>query len=126
MKKKKVWRYYCDFCKKGGCSASAIASHEKHCTANPNRSCGMCDAAGLNQIPMFQLIAALGHGSKECVATLRDLCEGCPACMLAAIRLSGLQTAEPYFHVEFDFKREKEVFWSGVNAVHAEQDHNIY
>ena len=39
-KTKKV--YYCEFCKKKGLSASALATHEKHCTGNLNRHRRMC------------------------------------------------------------------------------------
>ena len=39
---KKVNRYYCEFCKKAGGSASWISRHEKVCTLNPNRVCGVC------------------------------------------------------------------------------------
>lgn len=37
MKRKRVWRYYCDFCKKSGCGRAAMAWHEQRCINNPAR-----------------------------------------------------------------------------------------
>jgi hypothetical protein len=45
MKTKKVNRYYCDFCNRGGCSAAHMKKHERHCTANPERECRVCGNA---------------------------------------------------------------------------------
>ena len=59
MYKKKKWRYYCDFCKKAGGSAGAMAKHEKHCTNNPNRYCRLCDKFGESQQPMSELLSVL-------------------------------------------------------------------
>lgn len=35
-------RYYCDHCNKGNGSPSAMRRHERGCTLNPQRVCGMC------------------------------------------------------------------------------------
>ena len=59
MKTKRVLRYYCDFCKKAGCSKFHMEQHEKHCTMNPNRSCGMCTAMDTNQANLAGLMALL-------------------------------------------------------------------
>ena len=84
----------------------------------------MCSAAGLHQQKMGELIKALGFGDESGVKKLRELCEGCPACMLAAIRQSKLQQEEipcddgygSYnFHVEFDYQQAKKEFWADVN-----------
>jgi len=103
MKRKKVWRYYCDFCGKGGCSKPHMARHEKHCTKNPDRVCGMCDFLGLAQRPLGEILAEIPapptkdelHGGcvsfnepEVHIAPFRDATEGCPACILAAIRQS--------------------------------------
>lgn len=126
MTKKKVWRYYCEHCKKSGCSGASMSRHEKGCTANPNRSCGHCREAGLPQHPMADLIKALGNGNESGVDNLRELSEGCPACMLAAIRQSGLQRPWSYdgegFRVKFDFKAENIAFWTEINNDRAEHD----
>jgi hypothetical protein len=90
MRRAQVWRYYCDFCKKSGCSGGHIAKHERGCTANPERVCGMCDLAHKAQQPMDVLIAALGAGDDLGMERLDVQADGCPACKLAAIRQSGL------------------------------------
>ena len=38
MKTKRVLRYYCDFCGRGGCGKYAMEVHEKYCTMNPKGS----------------------------------------------------------------------------------------
>lgn len=120
MRRKQVWRYYCDFCKKSGCSAGHIKRHERGCTNNPNRTCSYCRAAGLEQKTMSELIEVLGDGTD--LTAIRDLSENCPACILAAIRQAKLQSfdtdengAFTGFSVDFDFNKEKEEFWSDVN-----------
>lgn len=115
-------RYRCDHCRKTSGSAPAMKRHESGCTANPQRRCGMCKQ---NQhTPLPDLIAALGAGDKAGVDALRDAAEGCPACMLAAIRQSGLQRATTFgpegieddgFRVPFDFNAEKESWWADRN-----------
>lgn len=137
MTKKKVWRYYCDFCKKAGCSGGHIASHERSCTANPNRVCAMHKHCDGQQKPVEELTAVLlaHRGAKEAtewakaVEELREAADGCPACMLAAIRQSGLQYKEPVVDedgvdygpdIGFNFKAELRDFWSNVNDAKAQ------
>ena len=94
MRRKPSYRYYCDYCKKSGGSGSAMAIHEKHCTMNPNRVCRFCATGadwGMEQHPIGDLIAALGCGDEAGMKALRELAQGCPACILAAIRQSGLR-----------------------------------
>lgn len=109
MKTKKVNRYYCDFCGKGGCAAGHMKRHEERCTLNPNRICGMCIYAENDHKPddplgLSGLVAIVnswrpeelfGHdyGSVEYIKaadrqlkTLRDAAGNCPACILAALR----------------------------------------
>lgn len=94
MRRKKVWRYYCDFCGKGGCGAGAMTKHEKRCTMNPNRKCGFHDEYIQEpQVSLDELRAILRNAdvhSLEAEETLLnellDAAHGCPACVLAAIR----------------------------------------
>lgn len=110
MKRKRVWRYYCEFCDKSGCHAGYLKKHERHCTNNPDRECGKCKIAGLNTKPVEELVEILGNGDTKNVEKLRDATSGCPACMLAAIRQSGLQRGFEHpdgeFSVDFDFEKE--------------------
>ena len=49
-KTKKV--YYCEHCKKKSFQKYTMENHEKHCTANPNRICGVC---GMHGIPIIHI-----------------------------------------------------------------------
>jgi hypothetical protein len=64
MRTKRVLRYYCDFCRKAGMAKYWIAKHEKGCTANPGRFCGLCEIAEDHkkpQAPIADLMACLSH-----------------------------------------------------------------
>jgi hypothetical protein len=111
-----VNRYYCDFCKKGGCSGGHIAKHERGCTRNPDRVCGMCAKAKLEQKPTPMLLDALCTG--EGVQAVLALSQGCPACVMAAIH--ALRKDEPLEyepetgssnHIEFNYRDAAEKFW---------------
>lgn len=125
MIKKMRPRWFCDHCGKGSGSASYMKRHEAGCTANPNRACGLCREADLLQQPTADLIVALGPGDKAGLDALRDLAEGCPACILTAIRQSGLQCPAVYddtgamisegFNVDFQFKVELKQWWDQRN-----------
>lgn len=106
MRQVKVWRYYCDFCKKGGCGKAAMVKHEKRCVKNPDRECGMCRVShGGNNSEMAELTAAAGIS----LARLREVSDSCPACMLAGIVQANLPD-EHECH-QFDFKAERDAFW---------------
>jgi hypothetical protein len=116
MRKVKKWRYYCDFCKKSGASGGHIAKHERGCTRNPNRVCGLCAKAEHEQKPTAELLDALLAGG---VPAVLELAGQCPACVVAAIHAYRADspltsTSEDYF--EFDYKKAAAAFWSDVNA----------
>jgi len=127
MKEKRVWRYYCDYCKKSGCNKYAIEQHELHCTMNPERQCRMCDIIGNEQKPISELKQLLPSPTvKEndwgesayiidgsLLENLRDATNNCPACILATIRQSGFQTGM----YEFSFEKECQKFWDEQNNI---------
>lgn len=91
MTRKQRWRYYCDFCGKAGGAGGHIARHEKGCTANPNRECGLHKRIGEPQPPLADLIGALESGGEDWAAGLSALIDAsgeCPTCILAALRQS--------------------------------------
>ena len=113
MKTVKKNVYYCDFCKKRTLSASSMSVHEKHCTANPDRKCRMCDDySGVRERvdelkkrfklhesklsypdeTYFQetIIAVEWIGEPITMQEIRDLSDNCPNCMFAIIRQTGL------------------------------------
>lgn len=129
MRVRHVIRYYCDFCPRGYFKKPSMERHEKGCTANPNRVCGLCEYAvpKLEQKPIADLIACFGPkevwdytSTDEAMKKLRELAQGCPGCILAGIRQSGILVAlndhdygPPDLH--FNFKQELEAWWVMAN-----------
>jgi len=131
MKKKQVWRYYCEFCYKSSGTEKAMKKHELHCTMNPNRLCRMCKLKGGTQISISRLVALLpkykvstntednGLSKNYCKALeeamikLRRETQNCPACILAALRQAGI----PMILVEFDYKQEVENLFQKLDQV---------
>ena len=139
MKRKKVWRYYCEYCGKAGCSGGHIAKHERFCTSNPHRECGMCCKAGLDQRHISDLlwlvhslpktkdfvgpmeiyvdgkshIETIPSLTNESVDILFDYVNGCPACTLAAIKQSNRICWD-----SFHFKSECEEFFGRFGCDH--------
>jgi len=128
MKSVKRWRHYCDFCKKSGGQRPAMERHEKGCTANPNRECGLC-ALGCAAQPLHELIA-LANSWVESATTdeelwgveitqpmvdeLEKLADYCPACTLAALRQSRVPWSP------FKFKEKLAAWWAEYNAAQAD------
>jgi hypothetical protein len=59
MRAVKRWRYYCDFCKKVSGLRTAMEKHEKGCTLNPARDCGICGFLCTGGTPLAELMALL-------------------------------------------------------------------
>ncbi len=133
MRKKKVWRYYCDYCKKAGCSGGHLKHHEERCTLNPNRICGFCKMAEEEQPAMANLLVLLPEPKdykktdaefglisfvgleevvKKALPKLREVAKDCPACILAALRQKGIPVP---IATDFDFKKECASSWSDFN-----------
>ncbi len=94
--------YYCGFCKKHGLSRHAMEGHERRCTLNPDRVCRWRIEGDPRQYDFRALAAALRNRSSDegfsvrhlvqaDIDWLHDEVEGCPACMLAALRQSGVE-----------------------------------
>ena len=137
MRIKKVNRYYCEFCKKAGCSGGHISRHESACTLNPNRICRMCKAVGGAQKSISDLVAilpnvenylnrdfdgvsysGLGDATDRALPLLRKLTDGCPACILAALR----QAKIPIPATSFKFTEECRSVWAELNRESREAD----
>lgn len=132
MTRKWVWRYFCDFCGKGSLSGGHMKKHEKHCTANPDRSCRMhANLEGI-QVPVKQLIAAINPRLPDRgLADLRRLAENCPMCILAAIRQSGIgkwdgDPENPPITMDFDFEIELAAAWERINKAKAQAELHGY
>lgn len=137
MRIRKVNRYYCEFCKKANCCASAMAKHEQRCTNNPNRKCGMCQVMEKSQPKMQDLLECLpdlhwidndvggvylGPNQEDSIASgmiaLRKVSGDCPACILSALR----QKRIPIPLAGFDFKKECTAIWTAINDSRSEYE----
>lgn len=136
--------YYCDHCNKRGLSASAMTKHEKYCTANPNRQCRLCELTEGSVTPNLKEIIELfkktfhiteidhdGGGKsyffhwdkKVTPKDILDMVDGCPACALTIVRLSGLAGPEvPRNEFDFDYKKSIEEFWNKRNSEEWERE----
>ena len=141
MRRKKVWRYYCDFCKKAGCSGGHIKKHESRCTLNPNRSCGMCKLLDENEPNLTTAMSILPnpkdyekeeeHGFvyyddlevkvERVMQELRDFVSNCPACIMAALRQKGIPVP---LVKSFNFSAECKSVWNEFNE--DQRDYGIY
>jgi hypothetical protein len=134
MRVKKVNRYYCDFCKKSGCAAGHMRSHERHCTLNPNRVCRMCGRLDQEQPKLSDVIALLPNPNSEeycnretewdgekgfaeavekAMPGVREATGNCPMCIMAALRQRGIPVpvAESFHYAE-----ELKAIWDIINA----------
>lgn len=137
MKIKKVNRYYCEFCKKSGCSAYHIQKHEKSCTSNPNRKCKMCEAMGnenhdLNLLKKllpspsdYGLIYAWSYDGENGTSVSPDFkttlmksmnkleyeAENCPICILSALKQKNI----PCWLAEFKYVDKLKSVWIDIN-----------
>ena len=123
MRKKKVWRYYCDFCKKANCHGGAMKEHEAHCTNNPNRICRMCEVLETRHTPLEELVAILPDANMPDTRTneevwrdrpqspfnvalaqvfplLRKKADGCPVCIFAALRQAKIPADRELFDLK--------------------------
>lgn len=121
--------YYCEFCNKKSLAAHATSSHEKHCTANPNRHCRICEMSTTIQDEVNEYKSRFTLQKNEqtqdifsdkffntdeyivrwvdkpvTIDELRERFDDCPACILSILRQTGMN--KHYFHFEFDFKQE--------------------
>lgn len=132
MTKRKVWLYTCEHCGKSNRSGGSMVKHENHCTANPHRICRMHAHCEKPQVAIQDLVAALKSylnpqlwDEDKATEALYELADGCPACMLAAMRQSGLIRNPEFgpegvedegFFFKWKFKEALAEFWAVKNA----------
>jgi len=100
-----------------------MEKHERGCTANPNRICGLHLKPHSRwrepQKPLSELTKIVAGATQEDIdsriPTLRDASGlwpgGCPACILAALRQGA-----PGVYSTFNFKEEMKKFWDEMNS----------
>lgn len=124
-------RYYCDHCNKGNGSPSAMRRHERGCTLNPQRECGMCkmqhEDGGPEPAPSRDELVRImdTQGFKAMCEAAND----CPACILSALRTkngcdpeTGPYVAGPEDGREsWSYTQAKAQWWKDWNSAQAEQ-----
>ena len=141
MKVKKRNVYYCDFCNKR--SLRSLKTHEKHCTANPDRFCRLCGRESIREIidkyrTYFEVKETMDDKS-WCDGTVNveviyhndfslqgiinyELNYECPNCIFAIIRCLGLNRYYFDKKYQFDYKKALEDWWYKVNTEQRRQD----
>ena len=103
--------------------------HERGCTLNPHRVCGMCakleeDGGPEAAPPRDELLRLLdGEGFKAMAAAAND----CPACILAAMRSRNVRSEFGTYTVpgpedgrnEWSYAEAKKEYWINHNDAHA-------
>ncbi len=126
-------RYYCDHCNKGNGSPSAMRRHEKGCTANPGRVCGMCaklaEAGGPEPAPPRDALVKIMDA--EGFPAMCKAANDCPACILTALRTknvcdpeSGPGVSGPQDGRElWNYAQAKKKWWDEWNSSEAEKEY---
>lgn len=122
MKTKRKIVYYCDFCSKK--SLRSLKIHEKHCTANPDRECRLCERLSIrNIIDKYRKLFTV-HSMNFKVKfykefTLNDIKNeleyNCPNCIFAIIRCLGLNRYYMNRKFKYDYKKELDKWWEMTN-----------
>lgn len=115
MRSKRVIRYYCDFCNRGKFRKPDMEKHERGCTANPNRVCGLCERVGNATTSLPDMISAIESGGLEQLETLVD---SCPACILAGVRAwNKLDTTTDDEMIFFNYKEAADKWWKAQSEM---------
>lgn len=142
MKTVKKNVYYCDYCKKKGLSAHYVGKHERRCTANPNRQCGICNtlqgaSPNIGEIveqlkKRFKIIGLESDGvviELQCKWTaepvtldeISKMVEGCPNCILAILRQTKLNYK--CCGIEFDYAAEFKKAMYEVDSANSQEQY---
>jgi hypothetical protein len=84
-------RYYCDHCNKGNGSPSAMRRHERGCTLNPQRVCGMCKMVADEVEPAPPRDELVRVMDEQGFKAMCEAANNCPACILAALRTKNIK-----------------------------------
>jgi len=130
MKKVRKWVYYCEFCgKKKGLSAPHMKTHERRCTANPDRECRLCGVQRTKKdwdkikildkliggftpmtVPTNGGVPRYVQGSEnaQAIKDLEQMVEGCPVCTFTYLRTQIDDKAR----WEYNLKEKLDEWWA--------------
>jgi hypothetical protein len=94
---------------------------------NPNRECKMCDMIGEAPVKTEEVVLKLREKfseseielnyncyTEEVLGYIRELCNGCPACMLSSLRIGSIYVED------FSFQEECQRFFKEYNREHGQ------
>lgn len=123
-------RYYCEHCGKGSGSPSAMKRHERGCTLNSQRVCGMCkmtheDGGDEPAPPRDELVLIM---DRQGFAAMCKAANDCPACILSALRTKNGkgEFGQPIVEGPEDGRQEwsyaaaKKLWWDAWNSAQNE------
>jgi len=126
--------YYCEYCKKKSMRKDIMKKHEKICTENVNRECGICkllknDRSDIKSISEIAL-TMIKHKetSRECGGVIditilneaevldyiREKTNSCPNCILSVIK--QIRKNIDVWFPSFKYKNEFEAMMQDINA----------
>ena len=114
--------YYCEFCKAHKMTKNSMELHEKHCTANPDRHCRVCENGWDKDLlkkyeGRFVKDSGVWTKGPITLAQLQEDVEYCPACTLAIIRQCNLNNSPGDF-VEFNYQKANKEYWDERSAAY--------
>ena len=122
-------RYYCDHCNKGNGSPSAMRRHERGCTLNPQRECGMCKMQADSfepAPPRDDLVRVMDERGFNAMC---EAANNCPACILSALRTKNTKGDDERppgvlgpedGRESWSYTQAKQAWWTACNNRHAD------
>lgn len=130
---KNIKMHYCEFCGKKRMRSNAMAQHERHCTANINRQCRMCEGKtnykaiikNISRKHRDDLVVKRGeHGdyysmdAQNIVQEIKEMCRDCPACTLTVIRHIG----NPALYANYEYRNHSDEWFDRKQKEEAKRD----
>lgn len=119
MKVKVKTVYYCEYCGKKMFVRKAMERHEKRCTRNPNRSCGMCQGYVEFDVKLRPSDDDFSVVWEIDMDHVLDMVDGCPACALAIFHTEKRKLKQGHYLIapEHDwYEKARDAWWKEVNA----------
>lgn len=115
MRTKTKTVYYCDYCSKHTLTINSMFQHEKHCTGNLDRKCGLCDNLIAYRVVIAKFLTDIKQPKVE---DLMDAVKGCPICCLTVIK--ALKRENEFVWIDdFDYEEELKKWWEEKNSEQA-------
>lgn len=102
MRSKRVTRYYCDHCARGGFKAPAMARHEQVCFSNPTRECPECGEKKTDVKANSEFLKAQSKypslSEAGAIEATREHVHNCPACLMSAVLMHNRENPDDFIY----------------------------